>query len=97
MVLVHERLGCNRDARDTLDARGRTRGDAGEGASRGYHPHRGGCYNSSEDRSLSPSVLGPQAFGQRILNAAFPPWYQPPTNILKYSRKTNPGLWLKDY
>ena len=42
MVPVHERLDHNRDARDTLDAHSRTRGDAGEGASRGYHPRHGG-------------------------------------------------------
>ena len=50
-VLVHEHLGHNRDACDTLDARRRTRGDAREGASRGYHPHHGGCYDSGEDQS----------------------------------------------
>ena len=40
---------------------------------------------------------GPQAFGRHILNAAFPLRYRPPTNIPKYSRETNPGLWLEDY
>ena len=49
VVPVHERLGRNREARDTLDARRRTHGDAGEGASRGYHPCLGGCYDSGED------------------------------------------------
>ena len=32
-----------------------------------------------------------------ILNTAFPPRYRPPTNIPKYSRETNPRLWLEDY
>ena len=41
--------------------------------------------------------MGPQAFGQHILNTAFPPRYRPPTNILKYSGETNPRLWLEDY
>ena len=27
----------------------------------------------------------------------FPPRYRPPTNIPKYSRETNPELWLEDY
>ena len=58
-VLVHERLGRNHDTRDTLNARWRTHGDAGEGASHGYHPRHGGCYDSGEDRSLSPGLLGP--------------------------------------
>ena len=49
VVPVHERLGLHRDARDTLDARRRTRGDAREEASRGYHPRRGGRYDSGED------------------------------------------------
>ena len=94
---MHERLGRNCDARDTLDACRHTRGDARKEASRGYHPRRGGWYDSGEDRSLSPDLPGPQAFGRHILDAAFPPRYRPPTNIPKYSRETNPRLWLKDY
>ena len=97
MVPVHERLGRYRDVRDTLDARRRTRGDAREGASHGYHPHHGGRYDSGEDQSPSPDLPGPQAFGRHILNAAFPPWYRPPTNVPKYTREMNPELWLKDY
>ena len=94
---MHERLSRNRDARNTLDARRRTYNDPREGASHGYHPRRGGCYGSGEDRSLSLGLLGPQAFGRHILNAAFPSRYRPPTNIPKYSGKTNPRLWLEDY
>ena len=56
---MHEHLGRNRDARDTLDAHRRARGDAREGASHGYHPRRGGRYDSDEDRSPSPDLLGP--------------------------------------
>ena len=96
-VLIHERLGHNRDAHDTLDARWRAHCDLREGASYGYHPHQGGCYDSGEDRSSSTGLPGPQAFGGHILNAVFPPQYRPPTNILKYSRETNPKLWLEDY
>ena len=95
-VPMHEHLGLHHDTRDTLDARRCTHGDAMEGASRGYHHHRGRCYNSGMDRSPSPDLSGPQAFVRHILNVAFQPWYRPPTNILKYSRETNPGLWLKD-
>ena len=89
---MHQRLGRNRDARDTLDARRCTYDDPREGASRGYHPHRGGRYDSGEDQSSSLGLPGPQAFGRHILNDAFPPRYRPPTNIPKYSRETNPGL-----
>ena len=94
---MHQRLSRNRDIRDTLDTRRRTYDDSREGASRGYHPRRGGCYDSGEDRSPSPGLPGPQAFSRHILDAAFLPRYRPPTNIPKYSGETNPGLWLEDY
>ena len=83
--------------RSTIDAHRRVHGDAGEAARRGYHPRCGGRYDSSEDRSLSPGLLGPQAFDGHILYAAFPLRYRPPTNIPKYSGETNPELWLEDY
>ena len=97
VVRVRERLNLHRDARDTLDARRRAHSDERVGASRGYHPHRGRRYDSGEDQSPSPDLPGPQAFGRHILNAVFPPRYRPPTNIRKYSRETNPRLWLEDY
>ena len=97
MVSVHEHLGRHSDTRDTLIARRRAHGDAREGASHGYHPRRGGRYNSGEDQSLSPCLLGPQALARHILNTVFPPLYRPPTNIPKYSGEMNPGLWLEDY
>jgi hypothetical protein len=34
---------------------------------RGYHPRRGGCYDSEEDWSTSPEPLGLQAFSWAIL------------------------------
>ena len=69
MALVHERLGLHRDTRNTLDARRHAHSDEREEVSRGYHPRRGGCY---DDRSPSPDLSGPQAFGRHILNAIFP-------------------------
>jgi hypothetical protein len=39
---------------------------------RGYHPRRGGRYDSGEDRSPSPEPLGPQAFSRAIRRAPFP-------------------------
>jgi hypothetical protein len=33
---------------------------------RGYHPRRGGRYDSEEDRSPSPEPPGPQAFSRAI-------------------------------
>ena len=49
MAPVHERLGRNHDARDTLNARRCTHDDPREGASRGYHPHHGGRYDNDKD------------------------------------------------
>jgi len=93
-ILVHQRLGHNRDARSTIDARRRTYGDPREGAHHDYHPRCGRHYDSGKDRGPSPGLPGPQAFGRHILNAAFLPRYRLPTNIPKCSGETNPGLWL---
>jgi hypothetical protein len=84
------RLGSehhHRDRRAHLDERVR----------RGYHPRRGGRYNSGEDQSPSPEPPGPQAFSRAIRRAPFPTQFRPPTTITKYSRETRPELWLADY
>jgi hypothetical protein len=39
---------------------------------RGYHPRRGGHYDSGEDRSPSPELPGLQAFSRAIRRASFP-------------------------
>jgi hypothetical protein len=64
---------------------------------RGYHPRRGGRYDSREDRSPSPEPPGPQAFSRAIRRAPFPTWFRTPTTITKYSGETRPELWLTDY
>jgi hypothetical protein len=64
---------------------------------RGYHPRRGGCYDSEEDRSPSPEPPGPQAFSRAIRRAPFPARFRAPTTITKYSGETRPELWLADY
>jgi hypothetical protein len=96
-VPVRQRLSRNHDARNTLDARRCAYDDPREGARHSYHPCCGRRYDSGEDRSPRPGLPRPQAFGQHILNVAFPPRYQLPTNIPKYSGETNLGLWLEDY
>jgi hypothetical protein len=58
----------HRDRRATLDERVR----------RGYHPRRGGRYDSGEDRSPSPEPPGPQAFSRAIRWAPFPTRFRPP-------------------
>jgi hypothetical protein len=64
---------------------------------RGYHPRRGGRYDSGEDRSPSPEPPGPQAFSQAIRRAPFSTRFRAPTTITKYSGETRPKLWLADY
>jgi hypothetical protein len=64
---------------------------------RGYHPRRGGRYDSGEDQSPSSEPPGPQAFSRTIRRAPFPPRFRAPTTITKYSGETRPELWLADY
>jgi hypothetical protein len=64
---------------------------------RGYHPRRGGHYDSGEDRSPSPEPPGPQAFSRAIRRAPFPTRFRTLTTITKYSGETRPELWLVDY
>jgi hypothetical protein len=64
---------------------------------RGYHPKRGGRYDSEEDRSPSPEPPGPQVFSRAIRRASFPACFRAPTTITKYSGETRPELWLADY
>jgi hypothetical protein len=64
---------------------------------RGYHPRRGGRYDSGEDRSPSLEPLGPQAFSRAKGRAPFSTRFWTPSTITKYSGKTRPELWLADY
>jgi hypothetical protein len=64
---------------------------------RGYHPRRGGCYDSGEDQSPSPKLPGPQAFSRAIRRAPFPTRFRNLTTITKYSGETRPELWLAEY
>jgi hypothetical protein len=64
---------------------------------RGYHPRRGGRYDSEEDRSPSPEPPGPRVFSRAIQWAPFPARFRALTTITKYSGETRPELWLVDY
>jgi hypothetical protein len=64
---------------------------------RGYHPRRGGCCDSEEDRSPSPEPPGLRVFSRSIRRAPFPARFRAPTTITKYSGETRPELWLADY
>jgi hypothetical protein len=52
---------------------------------RGYHPRRGGRYDSGEDRSPSSEPPGPQAFSRAIQRAPFLTRFRALTTITKYS------------
>jgi hypothetical protein len=85
-----DRLGDEhhrRDRRARLDEKVR----------RGYHPRRGGRYDSEEDRSPSPEPPGPRAFSRAIRWAPFSARFRAPTTITKYSEETRSELWLADY
>jgi hypothetical protein len=64
---------------------------------RGYHPRRGGRYDSEEDRSPSPEPPSPQAFSRAIRRASFLTRFRTPTTITKYLGETRPKLGLADY
>jgi hypothetical protein len=95
--LVHDRLGDQHEAQGDHDVVNRRRRHDNDGPARGYHPHRGGRYDSGEDRSPSPRPPGPRVFSKAICDAPFLAWFQQPANLSKYSGETNPELWLADY
>jgi hypothetical protein len=85
-----DRLGDEQHCRDR-------RARLEERVRRGYHPRRGGRYDSGEDRSPSPEPPGLQVFSRAIRRAPFPARFRAPTTITKYSGETRPELWLADY
>jgi hypothetical protein len=83
------------DARNVINAR-RT-GNAETRATAGYHPRRGGRYDSREDRSPTPEPPGTRVFRREIRAASFPQRFRQPTSIDKYNEETDPRVWLNDY
>jgi hypothetical protein len=63
----------------------------------GYHPRRGGCYDSCEDPSLTPEPPGTRVFSWEIRTASFPQRFRQPTSIDKYTGEMDPRVWLNDY
>jgi hypothetical protein len=61
----------------------------------GYHPKRGGCYDSEEDRSPSPEPPGPRVFSRAIRRAPFLARFRPPTTITKYLGETSRSCGLR--
>jgi hypothetical protein len=63
----------------------------------GYHPRRGGRYDSWEDCSSTPEPPGTRVFSREIRTANFPQRFRQPTTIVKYNGETDPRVWLNDY
>jgi hypothetical protein len=83
------------DARNVINAR-RT-GNAETRAMAGYHPQRGGRYDSREDHSPTREPPGTRVFSREIRTASFPQCFRQPMSIDKYNRETDPRVWLNDY
>jgi hypothetical protein len=83
------------DARNVLNAR--RKGDAEARVAVGYHSRWGGHYDSREDRSPTPELLGTRVFSREIRTASFPQRFHQHTTITKYSGETEPRVWLNDY
>jgi hypothetical protein len=102
--------GCIPVRERILDTRGQTQdgdarnvinawwtGNTETRAAAGYHPRRGGCYDSREDRSPTPEQPGTRAFSREIRTASFPQHFRQPTSIDKYTGETDPRVWLNNY
>jgi hypothetical protein len=99
---VKSRLGPNRNAWNTIEARRRAESVDGNHDYHSRHNDDRGrcrCHDSDDDRerSWSPSQHGPRAFGRSIRDAKFPSRFRAPTNVLRYDGDTNPNVWLEDY
>jgi hypothetical protein len=93
--LLDTRRALDGDARNVINARRTSRADAR--AAVGYHPRRGGRYDSDEDRSPTPEPLGTRVFSREIRAVAFPQRFRQPSTIVKYNGETDPRVWLNDY
>jgi hypothetical protein len=56
----------------------------------GYHPQRGGRYDSREDCLPTPEPPGTRVFSREIRTTSFPQCFREPTTITKYLEETNP-------
>jgi hypothetical protein len=68
--LLDTRRALDGDARNVINARRMSKADAR--AVVGYHPRRGGRYDSDEDSSSTPEPPGTRVFSREIRAAAFP-------------------------
>ena len=97
MVPVQERLVDSRgqhDARHDINNHRRCRHEDAE--EWGYSAHRGGCYDSDEDR-LALEPVGPRVLSRAIRSTPLPSSFRPSTSTAKYNGETKPELWLIDF
>jgi hypothetical protein len=85
--LLDTRRALDGDARNVINARRTSKADAR--AAVGYHPRRGGRYDSDEDRSPTSEPPGTRVFSREIRAAAFPQRFHQPTTIVKYNGETS--------
>jgi hypothetical protein len=83
------------DARNVINAQ--RAGNAEARAAVGYHPQRGGHYDSGEDRSPTPESPGNPRAQPGYLHGELPQRFRQPTTIVKYNGETDPRVWLNDY
>jgi hypothetical protein len=76
------------DTRNIINAR-RT-GNTETRATEGYHPRRGGRYDSREDRLQTPEPRGTRVFSREIRTASFPQRFHQSTSIDKYTGRNGP-------
>jgi hypothetical protein len=93
--LLDTRRALDGDARNVINTHRTSRVDTR--AAVGYHPRRGGRYDSGEDRSPTPEPPGTRVFSREIRAAAFPQRFRQPSTIVKYNGETDPRVWLNDY
>jgi hypothetical protein len=68
------------DARNVINTRRMSKAEARAAA--GYHPRRGGRYDSDEDHSPAPEPPGTHVFSRKIRAVAFPQRFRQPTTIV---------------
>jgi hypothetical protein len=93
--LLDTRRTLDGNACNVINARRTSKADAR--AAVGYHPRRGGRYDSDEDRSPTPEPPGTRVFSREIRAAAFPQRFCQLSTIVKYNGETDPRVWLNDY
>ena len=73
---ARDRLQDTRGNAYDSDARSILNQKKKDGATHGYHPRRGGRFDSREDRSPSPEPPGTRMFSREIRAAPFPPRFR---------------------